>query len=248
MNEALLYKLTWPEVKEYLKSNDVILVPAGSNEQHGKHLAVDNDAYTALQVSARVAEKTGVLVAPVVPFGYSPHHMGFPGTISLSFETLVNVYKDVCKSLLKHGFKKIVIMNAHGGNSNAIAETLRQIKQETGVTVYSLMVFPGPWAPQVVHETIETRGSHADEMETSVALYLNQRVLLEQAEKGVLPPSSSALRQKYAGKVTTARDAHEMTVSGSLGDPTLGSREKGMKIMEAGISEIVNFIEDLKKE
>jgi creatinine amidohydrolase/Fe(II)-dependent formamide hydrolase-like protein len=85
-------------------------------------------------------------------------------------------------------------------------------------------------------------------METSVALYLNQRVLLEQAEKGMLPPSSSALRQKYAGKVTTARDAHEMTVSGSLGDPTLGSREKGMKIMEAGISEIVSFIEDLKKE
>lgn len=114
MKEVLLYKLTWPEVKEYLRENDLVLFPTGSTEQHGKQLAEDNDAYTALEVSKRVAEKTGVLVAPVMPFGYSPHHMGFPGSVTLSFQTLVNVYKEVCKSLMKHGFKKIVIMNAHG--------------------------------------------------------------------------------------------------------------------------------------
>jgi len=248
LDEVLLFKLTWPEVKEYLKKNDVVLVPVGSNEQHGKHLAVDNDSFTALQVSRRVAEKTGVLVAPAVPFGYSPHHMGFPGTITVSFENLVNLYKDVCKSLLKHGFKKIVLMNAHGGNTNAIAETLRQMKQETGVTIYSTMVFPGSWAREVVQQTITTPGGHADEMETSVGLYLGQRVLMNQAEKGVPPPSSSTLRQKYAGKFTTVSDFHERTMSGSMGDPTLGSEEKGRKIMEAGIAEIVNFIEELKKE
>ena len=81
--EVLLYKLTWPEVKEYLEKNDLILFPTGSTEQHGKQLAEDNDAFTALEVSKRVAEKTGVLVAPVMPFGYSPHHMGFPGSITL---------------------------------------------------------------------------------------------------------------------------------------------------------------------
>lgn len=248
MNEVLLHKLTWPEVKEYLRSNDIILLPTGSTEQHGKHLALDNDAFTALEISKKVAERTGVLVAPAVPFGYSPHHMGFPGTITIPFETLVNLYKEICKSLLRHGFKKIVIMNAHGGNTNAIAETLRRIKEETGMIVYSTMVFPGSWANQVVRETITTSGGHADELETSVAMYLGQRVLKEQAEKGVPPSTASTLRLRFAGKVATAADFHERTISGSIGDPTLGTEEKGRKVTEAGISEIVSFIEELKRE
>jgi len=245
-----LFKLTWPEVEEYLKKNEIVLFPTGSTEQHGKHLAEDNDAFTALEISKRVAEKTGVLVAPVMPFGYSPHHMGFPGSITLSFETLVAVYKEVCRSLMKHGFKKIVIMNAHGGNQNAISETLRQLKEETGTTVYSLMVFPSSrgFGAKAVKETIETSGGHADELETSVVLYLGQRVLSEKAEKGVPPASLSDFLRKYTGEVSTARDFHEITVSGSLGDPTLASKEKGRKLVEAVVDEIAAFIEDLKKQ
>jgi len=248
MNEVFLHKLTWPEVKDYLKENDIVLFPTGSTEQHGKHIAEDNDAFTALEVAKRVAKKTGVLVAPVMPFGYSPHHMAFPGTITLPFATLVNVYKEVCKSLMKHGFKKIVIMNGHGGNNNAIALALRELKEDTGVTVYSLMVFPGRWAPEVVKETIETRGGHADEMETSVALYLGQRVLFEKGEKGILPETTSEFIQKYRARSSTAYDFNDMTVSGSLGDPTYASVEKGKKIMEAGIDEIAKFIEELKEQ
>ena len=248
MKEVLLYKLTWPEVKEYLKENDIVLFPTGSTEQHGKHIAEDNDAFTALEVAKRVAEKTGVLVAPAMPFGYSPHHMGFPGTITLPFEVLVQVYKEVCKSLMKHGFKKVVIMNGHGGNTSAINEALRKLKEETGKTVYSLMVFPGGWAQEVTRATIETRGGRADDMETSVGLYLGQRILFEKGEKGVPPESSSEFIRKYRGKVTTASDFIENTVSGSMGDPTYATKEKGKKIMEAGIEEIAKFIEDLKKQ
>lgn len=250
MRELSLFKLTWPEVKEYLKKNDIILFPTGSTEQHGKHLAEDNDAFTAIEISKRVAEKTGVLVAPVMPFGYSPHHMGFPGSVTLSFDTLVRVYKEVCKSLLKHGFKKIVIMNAHGGNQNAISEALRELKEETGMTVYALMVFPDlkGFAAKTVKETIETDGAHADELETSIAFYLGQRVLFEAAEKGVPPASLSDFRRKYTGKVSTARDFHEITVSGSIGDPTLATKEKGGKLVEAVVDEIAAFIEELKKQ
>jgi creatinine amidohydrolase len=247
MTEVLLSRLTWPEVKEHLKKSDIILVPTGSNEQHGRHLPVDNDSFTALQVSKIVAEKTGVLVAPPVPFGYSSDHMGFPGTITISFETLVNIYKEVCKSLIKHGFRKIVIMNGHGGNRSAITEASRQIREETGIVVYSPTVFPGWWVPEVVRDTIKTDGGHSDEMETSVALYLGQRVLMEQAEKGVPPPSQNQVMQKYERKVPTPWNVHERSMSGSMGDPTLGTEEKGKKIMEAGIAEIVSFIEDLKR-
>ncbi|MBU0847720.1 creatininase family protein, partial [Patescibacteria group bacterium] len=126
--ETLSYKLTWPEVEDYLKTNDVILFPTGSTEQHGKHIAEDNDAFTAYEIAKRVAERTGVLVAPTMPFGNSIHHMKFPGTMTLTFDTLVDVYKEVCESLISHGFKKIVIMNGHGGNTNAIAQALREIR------------------------------------------------------------------------------------------------------------------------
>jgi creatinine amidohydrolase len=248
LKEVFLFKLTWPEIEDYLKENDVVLFPTGSTEQHDLHIAEDNDAYTAFEIAKRVAEKTSVLVAPVIPFGYSPHHMSFPSSITIPFNTLVKVYTEVCKSLMKHGFKKIVIMNGHGGNRNAISEALRVIKEETGETVYSIGVFPGRWVPEIIGETIETRGGHADEMETSVALYLRQRVLYEKGEKGVPPESQSKFSQKYRGKVTTARDFNEITVSGSLGDPSYASEEKGKKIIEAGIEEIVKFIEELKKQ
>ncbi len=142
--ETRMFKLTWPEVQEYLRENDIVLFPTGSTEQHGRHIAVDNDAFTAYEIARRVAGRTGVLVAPPMPFGYSIHHMKFPGSITLTGRTLVDVYKEVCGSLLHHGFRKIVVMNAHGGNTGAISQALREIKEETGERVYSLMVFPSP--------------------------------------------------------------------------------------------------------
>ncbi|MEM3056255.1 MAG: creatininase family protein [Candidatus Bathyarchaeia archaeon] len=244
-----MYKLTWPEVEAYLKENDLIILPVGSTEQHGRHMAEDNDTFTALEVAKRVAEKTGVLVAPVVPFGYSIHHMKFPGTITLTFETLVRVYKEVCKSLLHHGFKKIVIFNGHGGNTNPIAQAIREMREETGAIIYSIMVFPmergfGSASLKVLEQE---GGGHACELETSIGLYLGQRVLLHKAEKWKPPTSQKEFYQKYQGKVATARNFDEITESGSLGDPTLATMEKGEKLVEALIEEISTFIEELKK-
>lgn len=246
--EVLMFKLTWPEVQDYLEKSDVVLLPTGSTEQHGKHMAEDNDAFTAFQIAKRVAEKTGVLVAPPMPFGYSVHHMKFPGTITLTFETLLNVYKEVCKSLIHHGFKKIVIMNAHGGNTNAIAQALREVRDETGTIVYSLMVFPGErgFGSESVKVIEQEGGGHACELETSIGLYLGQRVLPEKAEKWKPPKAFPELDVKYRGKVSTARDFHEITEIGSLGDPTKATEEKGRQMVEAVVEEISAFIEDLK--
>ena len=248
--ETLMFKLTWPEVQEYLNENDVVLFPTGSTEQHGKHIAEDNDAFTAFEIAKRVAEKTGVLVAPPMPFGNSVHHMKFPGTVTLTFETLVNVYKEVCKSLLHHGFKKIVVMNGHGGNSNAIAQALREIREETGKIVYSLMVFPGEigFGSESVKVLEQEGGGHACEMETSVALYLGQRVLTDKAERWKPPKAWTEFDTKYREKVTTARDFHERTEIGSLGDPTIATEEKGRQMVEAVVEEISAFIEDLKSK
>lgn len=244
--ETLSYKLTWPEVEDYLEKNDVILFPTGSTEQHGKHIAEDNDAFAACEIAKRVAERTGVLVAPTMPFGNSIHHMKFPGTITLTFDTLVDVYKEVCESLISHGFKKIVMMNGHGGNRNALAQALREIRDETGVIAYSLMVFPGEFGAESLSILEQDSGGHACEEETSVSLYLGQRVLMDRAEDWKPPKNWTEFDTKYRRKVATARNWDELTEIGSLGKPTLASREKGEKMVEAVVEEISAFIEDLK--
>jgi creatinine amidohydrolase len=247
--EVLMYKLTWPEIEAYLKENDVVLFPTGSTEQHGRHIAEDNDAFTSFQIAKRVAEKTGVLVAPTMPFGYSVHHMKFPGTITLTFETLVSAYKEVCECLLRHGFKKIVIFNGHGGNTNAIAQALREVREETGSIVYSLMVFPmeGGFGAESTKIIKQEGGGHACELETSIGLYLGQRILFEKAEKWKPPKGVTDFDRRYQGKVATARNFDEITEAGSLGDPTLATREKGEIMVEAVVQEISAFIEELKK-
>ena len=247
--ENLLYKLTRPEIEEYLKKSNVVLFPVGSTEQHGKHIAIDNDAFTALEISKKVAEKTGVLVAPTMPFGYSIHHMNFSGSITLKFDTLVAIYREVCESLIHHGFKKIVIMNGHGGNINAVNEALREVRSDDDVIVYNVMVFPMEkgFGSDSLAVCKQESGGHACEMETSIGLVLGQRILLNNAEKWKPPKSMTEFDKKYRSKVSTAKDFDEITEIGSLGDPTIASKEKGEEMVNAVVRDISEFVEDLKK-
>jgi creatinine amidohydrolase len=244
--ETRLYKLTRPEVEEYLKENEVVLLPVGSTEQHGKHMAIDTDAYTAHEISLRVAEKTGVLVAPTVSYGYSPHHMNFKGSVTLTFQTLVNVLKEVCESLIHHGFNKLVVMNAHGGNTNPIRQALKEIEDETGRRVYSVMVYPSPdgFGAEGTKVIEQESGGHACELETSVGLYLGHRVIMDRAEKWT--PEYTSIDPKYRRKVTAAYMFDEVTSIGSLGDPTLATKEKGKILVDSVVKDLAEFIEDLK--
>lgn len=244
--ENRLYKLTRPEIEEYLKENEVVLLPVGSTEQHGKHMAIDTDAYTAHEISLRVAERTGVLVAPAVSYGYSPHHMNFKGSVTLTFQTLVNVLKEVCMSLIHHGFNKIVVMNAHGGNTDPIKQALKEIQDETGKRVYGVMVYPSPdgFGAEGTRVIEQEGGGHACELETSVGLYLGHRILMDRAEKWT--PEHTTIDPRYRRRVAAAYMFDEVTSIGSLGDPTLATREKGEVLVESVVKDLAEFIEDLK--
>jgi creatinine amidohydrolase len=245
--ESRLHKLTRPEVEEYLEKDDTILVPVGSTEQHGKHMALYTDAFTAQEISLRVAKETGVLVAPVISYGYSPHHMNFQGSITLTFRTLVNVLKEICQSLIHHGFKKIVLMNAHGGNTNSIGLALKEIEMETGVRVYSVMVYPmsNGFGADGLKVCEQESGGHACEVETSVGLELGHRVFMNKAEKW--KPEYKNIDPNYRGKVSAAYMFDERTSIGSLGDPTVASKEKGKILVESVVKDLAQFVTDLKK-
>src|SRR5215471_528071 len=125
MRSVLLSEMTSPDVKTAIDEGRLVILPVGSTEQHGPHLPLDTDIVNAFEIAKAAAAWVGALVAPPLYYGISPHWMGFPGTMSLDESTFVAAVTQLCNSLTKHGFRKIVVLNGHGGNKSAI-ETIAQ--------------------------------------------------------------------------------------------------------------------------
>ncbi len=108
-----IHEMSWSAIEASLEQSDIVLVPVGATEQHGEHTPLMVDTAWAIAVSERAARRTGVLVAPPLHFGWSPHHLAYPGAITLRPETLTQVIVDVCQSLMIHGFKKFILINGN---------------------------------------------------------------------------------------------------------------------------------------
>lgn len=128
---VLLAQRSWPEVRAHLATNQVVLVPVGACEQHGLGIALATDTISADGLCRRAAALLGerAAVAPAIPYGVSWHHLPFPGTISLTSETLATVLVEVIESLAHHGFPRVVLVNGHGGNSAALALAVERTVQ-----------------------------------------------------------------------------------------------------------------------
>jgi creatinine amidohydrolase len=105
--------MTSPEVRDLLTRTDMVLIPVPSIEQHGFHAPMGNDFYSGIETAKLIAQRTEILVAPVLMVGQAGYHMEFPGTITLSSETLQSVYFESAKSLIQHGFHRFVFFNSH---------------------------------------------------------------------------------------------------------------------------------------
>ena len=128
--------MTVPEVRDLLTRTDMVIIPVGALEQHGLHLPIGTDFLNGVERAKLIAQREDVLVAPILMPGQSPYHMGFPGTITLSAETIQAVYVEAAQSLIRHGFKRFLILNAHGGNRAITTFVVDRINQETaGIAV-----------------------------------------------------------------------------------------------------------------
>ena len=239
-----LADMTWPEVKEALGTVDVAIIPTGSNEQHGPHMALKMDITTAtamaMKIEARLHPKA--LVAPPIPYGISPHHMSFPGTVSLKPETFVAVLKDVISSLKAHGIRNFLVLNGHGGNMSTLGEMMMSVRQEMEVNVaYALY-----WPPRDVcaEFAVADTGGHACDRETSWALYLDPDIVrMDKLAVGQV----TEYGYKHAtgrGVITVPYEMGERTTNGALGDPTQSSYEKGEAMLTPMVDVFVEFLED----
>jgi creatinine amidohydrolase len=258
--------MSWAEVEAALKTTDMVIIPVGSIEQHGKHLPLGTDRYIAIELSKLIAQKADVLVAPSVLAGLSEHHMGFPGTLTLSPETFEAVVYESALSLINHGFKKIMILNGHGGNSTSVANIIQKINQTTPAIALDLMKIDVPQkkSPYPSYEY----DWHAGIGETSLLLYITgSLVQISQAENPVLtfPPDFKEIeenRKKYSklsivasaylfrpektGKKASSR---EMSSNGvfTTGNVKESSAERGKWEVKDFIEAAVKFIEEWKE-
>jgi len=219
------WELPYPEVDV---EGDVVLVPVGSTEQHGPHLPLGTDHMIATEIALRVSEETGAPLYPAVPYGVSKHHMGFPATVSLRTETMIELLRDIHRSLLYHGALCTFVVNGHGGNEPALGAVTEEEERFHWVSWWKL-------APTDVLET--DWGGHADELETSVAMYLFPELVKE----------GEVVRDGRPTEVWEYPDFHEISETGVKGDATVASPEKGKKIVESVVEKISGIVEELRE-
>ncbi len=249
----LLAKMTWQEAETLFQETDIAIIPVGSTEQHGPGLPLDNDAYLAEKFAHAVAEqlwpKVKTVVTPLVSYGVSPHHMSFAGTITLQHETFIELIVDIGMSLAKHGAKKLVIMNSHGGNTPALSIALRKL-HDAGL--WCVQIAWWQIVADLVKETFQPPHFHADEMETSVTWALEQRVLkdklIDEPGREPVPGFTKATMFPEPPNFMPTFDMTDFTESGTIGYATRADPEKGKKVAMAAIERIVAFITKLASQ
>jgi creatinine amidohydrolase/Fe(II)-dependent formamide hydrolase-like protein len=249
MRSYYIGELTWIDVQEFLKRHKTIIIPVGSCEQHGPHLPLDTDAYDAFWLSMRAAEKAKcALVAPPIYYGVSLHHMDFPGTITLSPQTLEQMAYEIGLSLTEHGFTRILFENGHGGNIAALEAAAQRIKIETEAFV---VVDTVGLIPDFMEQYIETfYDAHAGEFETSTALANREHAVVKER---IVEPKPNLPKSKYmkiglretGPKVSWVFRTKEISDTGVIGDPTKASREKGEKAWQLAIERLAELLREL---
>jgi creatinine amidohydrolase/Fe(II)-dependent formamide hydrolase-like protein len=250
-------EIPWPEIKKVADEVGIAILPIGATEQHGFHCPAGVDFYNAYEISKRVSAKTGAIVAPPMPYGSHPYfHYGFVGTIPIRATTQIEFVRDVIKGLVNSGFRKVIIMQAHGQ-----WWTMHTAIQEIALDVDCFMAVATWWelACEKIKEVCTTPFKHADEVETSVSLALYPELVnMSKAKedyslKGYLdkrfvrPAVHAELINAFPIESITFVPQETTMETGAPGDPRLATAEKGEAIVSTAVNVVVDLIEYLKK-
>jgi creatinine amidohydrolase len=258
--------LAYPDIQAYLKECDMVLVPMASTEQHGPHLPLCTDTVTAIEVASRVAKINNMLHTPAIWTGYSPQHMAGPGegrgTITIRSSTLQALMYDVARSLIHHGFNKILFINGHGSNVKVVDPVLRKIRYDTGAMVGFCIPYmeryTGLLEGLMENPKDETPGWHASELETSQMLAHNPDIVrMDRAVKTQtnIPkwlPSSFGKKDgapdiQFEGYsyFQFPMDHHEFTDSGVIGNPERATAAKGQEAFRRYAEHVAKAVQAL---
>jgi len=245
-------ELSVPQIDRLDRDRTVLVLPVGSVEQHGRHLPVGTDSLLAHAISLAAAARMEGRVAVLPPpwYGFSAHHMRFAGTITLNASTMLALVKDIAASVVAHGFRRLLIVNGHGGNNGVIdvlASELGHLHYGEA-RIASLTYFQ--LARAAIAELRESRSGgmgHACEFETSMVQHIRPELVATEHAVAMYPdPGSRYLTTDLLGgsAVRTYHDFGDLSETGTLGDPSLASPEKGARFFEAVVAELTKFVDD----
>lgn len=244
MEELIINKMTWPELETQMDHIKVALVPVGSCEQHGPNTTFATDAARAASYAEKLAKRCGnkVVVFPCVTYGLSLHHMDFPGTVTLRVEIMMNLLEDIGVSIAKHGIRKILFLNAHGGNFPALEGAVITLKQLHGIDAY--------WS--AVGSEISLGGltglpkliGHACEVETSSCLYLCPETVRENRVPGIMQDSMLTHDSFVKGGAAWSWK-NDASLNGALGDARKATYEIGKEMTEASLEYMEKIVDEI---
>ena len=244
-------EMTWPEIRDAAAADRVVVVPIGTLEDHGRHLPIDTDVriIDAICEQACEAEAKTSLLLPPVWHGYSPHHMDFPGPITIRYDIFVEYLLGITRSLAAHGFRRIILANGHGSNAPLVDMAARlTIIEHADVICCSYFYLTTPAGLKAIESIRESPFpggiGHACELETSI--YLALRPGLVQMDKAVRDlsqrPSEHFYQDWVSGPVGMMEWWSTLTQDGVMGDATLARREKGEILLDAAVDELRQVI------
>jgi creatinine amidohydrolase len=248
---VFLSEMTNQELEVFLKSDNTVLIPTGSTEQHGPHSPLGTDVLIPMELSRRVARKVGAVVAPPISYGLSYPHRGFAGEFSLSIDTFMNVVSDLCISFGKTGFRRIVFVNGHYDNTLAIAYGCARAAEQLpeGTRAFPINYWEGLQPDQAAEYLGPDKGMHANEGEVSVVLAINPN-LVDMEKTNTEFPNFPKYKTAGGGPhiayfLTNPGGIYRMSRSGTWGDATKATEEKGNKFLEWGEQAILALLEDI---
>ena len=247
-------EFSWPEIRQAVAGNRVAVLPVGTVEQHGPHLPLVTDVLTATEMSRLAVERdpSKAVLMPPVFYSFNEHHMDFPGTIAVAGETIIRYVTDIGVSLARHGFRKILLVNGHGSNVPFLDIAARNITNQTE----SICAMVSWWSmvPKALftklRESEKPGGmAHGCELETSVLLHLRPDLVhMDRAEKDI---NFAATEFFYWDLESPAPVQFQEWFSrysktGTVGDPTKASAEKGAQFVGAVVDRMCSLINEFR--
>jgi creatinine amidohydrolase len=244
----LLNELTRVDLNQ-IAAEAVVVLPTGATEQHGPHLPVGTDTFAVEAVArgavAALADRVPVVMAPVLPYGSSHHHLAFGGTMSLTTETYYAVIRDLVESLITSRFRRVMIVNGHGGNHELMQLVVRDLALQHPVNLAALSYWlPAAEDLAAMNPDLPTRlPGHAGAFETSLILALRPELAHQplparnEAEVGVLSPQPSAWRLERHGRW--------QEMDGFTDNPSLAAGDRGRAYLDTIVRAVSALIDEL---
>ncbi len=231
-------RLRADQLRDLARRDAIVILPVAALEQHGPHLPVEVDSRLGEEVASRTARKVAargqaIVVLPVLWTGLSEHHMSFSGTVTLDFPVFSAMVEGVVRSVLRDGFKRVVLLNAHGGNENALRTITDDLTPKLGVPIVQFTYWYA--AAVAIAKILETQGGlqHACEAETSMMMAVRPELVAENRIPLAKVNMTPDIGDVVGGGVYRWRAIGARSASGVIGNPEAASKEKGERLFDA---------------